>query len=66
MTQDKSNFTSQQDRLPPQSVEAEEVILGGIMLDPSAMSRISDRLVTDAFYININAHKDIYQAPTTV
>lgn len=60
MTQDKTNFTSQQDRLPPQSIEAEEVILGGIMLDPSAMSRISDRLVTDAFYIN--AHKDIYQA----
>ncbi len=60
MTQDKSNFTSQQDRLPPQSIEAEEVILGGIMLDPSAMSRISERLVIDAFYIN--AHKDIYQA----
>ncbi|MBD2451364.1 replicative DNA helicase [Nostoc sp. FACHB-152] len=54
------NFTSQQDRLPPQSIEAEEAILGGIMLDPAAMSRISDRLVSDAFYIN--GHKDIYQA----
>ncbi|MBU7585184.1 MAG: replicative DNA helicase [Nostoc sp. TH1S01] len=54
------NFTSQQDRLPPQSIEAEEAILGGIMLDPNAMSRISDRLIADAFYIN--AHKDIYQA----
>ncbi|MBD2498213.1 replicative DNA helicase [Nostoc sp. FACHB-280] len=54
------NFTSQQDRLPPQSIEAEEAILGGIMLDPAAMSRISDRLVADAFYVN--AHKDIYQA----
>ncbi|BBD63036.1 replicative DNA helicase DnaB (plasmid) [Nostoc sp. HK-01] len=54
------NFTSQQDRLPPQSIEAEEAILGGIMLDPAAMSRISDRLVSDAFYVN--AHKDIYQA----
>ncbi|BBD70638.1 replicative DNA helicase DnaB [Nostoc commune NIES-4072] len=54
------DFSSQQDRLPPQSIEAEEAILGGIMLDPNAMSRISDRLVADAFYIN--AHKDIYQA----
>ncbi|RCJ19278.1 replicative DNA helicase [Nostoc minutum NIES-26] len=54
------NFSAQQDRLPPQSIEAEEAILGGIMLDPSAMSRISDRLVPEAFYIN--AHKDIYQA----
>ncbi|MDZ8263692.1 replicative DNA helicase [Nostoc sp. ChiQUE01b] len=54
------NFSSQQDRLPPQSIEAEEGILGGIMLDPNAMSRISDRLSADAFYIN--AHKDIYQA----
>ncbi|BAZ50287.1 replicative DNA helicase DnaB [Nostoc sp. NIES-4103] len=54
------DFSSQQDRLPPQSIEAEEAILGGIMLDPNAMSRISDRLVVDAFYIN--AHKDIYQA----
>ncbi|MDZ8188241.1 MAG: DnaB-like helicase N-terminal domain-containing protein [Nostoc sp. ChiSLP02] len=54
------NFTSQQDRLPLQSIEAEEAILGGIMLDPNAMSRISDRLIAETFYIN--AHKDIYQA----
>jgi replicative DNA helicase len=33
MTQ-KLNFSSEQDRLPPQNIEAEEVILGGIMLDP--------------------------------
>lgn len=48
------------DRLPPQNIEAEEAILGGIMLDPEAMARVSDRLVPEAFYIN--AHKDIYQA----
>ncbi len=46
--------------LPPQNIEAEEAILGGIMLDPEAMTRISDRLITQAFYIS--AHKDIYQA----
>jgi replicative DNA helicase len=48
------------DRLPPQNIEAEEAILGGILLDPEAMGRVSDRLKTEAFYIN--AHKEIYQA----
>lgn len=48
------------DRLPPQNIEAEEAILGGIMLDPEAVTRVSDHLVPEAFYIT--AHKDIYQA----
>jgi replicative DNA helicase len=48
------------DKLPPQNIEAEEAILGGILLDPEAMSRVSDRLITEAFYIS--AHRDIYQA----
>ncbi len=48
------------DKLPPQNIEAEEAILGGIMLDPEAIDRVSDRLVPEAFYIS--AHKDIYQA----
>ncbi|MCX7596151.1 MAG: replicative DNA helicase [Fischerella sp.] len=48
------------DRLPPQNIEAEEAILGGILLDPEAINRVSDRLVPEAFYIS--AHKDIYQA----
>ncbi|MDF5720371.1 MAG: replicative DNA helicase [Rhizonema sp. PD37] len=48
------------DRLPPQNIEAEEAILGGILLDPEALSRVSDRLAPEAFYIS--AHKEIYQA----
>ncbi|MUG96731.1 replicative DNA helicase [Scytonema sp. UIC 10036] len=48
------------DRLPPQNIEAEEAILGGILLDPEAINRVRDRLVPEAFYIS--AHKDIYQA----
>ncbi|MDV2994347.1 MAG: Replicative DNA helicase [Chroococcidiopsis sp. SAG 2025] len=48
------------DRLPPQNVEAEEAILGGILLDPEAIGRVSDRLIADAFYID--AHKEIYRA----
>ncbi|MFN6562657.1 MAG: replicative DNA helicase [Nostoc sp. ChiSLP01] len=50
------------DRLPPQSIEAEESILGGIMLDPQAFDRISHILVTEAFYVG--AHATIYQAFT--
>ena len=38
----------------------EEAILGGILLDPDALSRIVDYLVTDAFYVV--AHRDIYRA----
>jgi replicative DNA helicase len=30
------------DKLPPQNIEAEEAILGGIMLDPEAIARVSD------------------------
>jgi replicative DNA helicase len=52
------------DRLPPQSIEAEEAILGGILLDPEAVGRVRDRLVPEAFYIN--AHRDIYQAALTL
>lgn len=45
--------------LPPQNVEAEESILGGILLDPEAMGRVVDLLRPEAFYIS--AHKEIYQ-----
>ncbi|WP_228020478.1 replicative DNA helicase [Sphaerospermopsis sp. LEGE 08334] len=50
--------------LPPQNIEAEEAILGGILLDPEAIGRVRDRLVPEAFYIN--AHRDIYQAALTL
>jgi replicative DNA helicase len=48
------------DRLPPQNIEAEEVILGGILLDPEAITRICDRLPAEAFYID--CHATIYRA----
>lgn len=47
-------------QMPPQNIEAEEAILGGILLDPEAIGRVSDKLVPEAFYVS--AHKDIYQA----
>ncbi|WP_414623825.1 replicative DNA helicase [Calothrix sp. CCY 0018] len=56
---DNPNFACS-DKLPPQSIEAEQAILGGILLDPGAIARIRDILVTNAFYLGI--HRDIYQA----
>lgn len=48
------------DRLPPQNVEAEEAILGGILLDPEALGRVRDYLRPEAFYIS--AHQELYRA----
>jgi replicative DNA helicase len=46
--------------LPPQNIEVEEAILGGILLDPEAYGRVAELLVPKAFYIP--AHGHIYQA----
>ncbi|MGJ3247637.1 MAG: replicative DNA helicase [Elainellaceae cyanobacterium] len=54
------NFQAYSDRLPPQNIEAEEAILGGILLDPEAISRVSEMLRPEAFYIG--THQDIYRA----
>jgi replicative DNA helicase len=53
-------FDTVSDRLPPQNIEAEEAILGGILLDPEAISRVMEILTAEAFYIG--AHRDIYRA----
>ncbi|MDZ7969724.1 MAG: replicative DNA helicase [Nostoc sp. DedSLP03] len=59
MTQ-QLDFAGVNDQLPPQNIEAEEAILGGILLDPEATQMLADTLVADAFYIQ--AHRDIYHA----
>ncbi|MEB3225029.1 MAG: replicative DNA helicase [Synechococcus sp.] len=46
--------------LPPQNIEAEEFILGGILMEPEAMGRVIDILTINAFYVQ--AHRDIYKA----
>jgi replicative DNA helicase len=48
------------EQLPPQIVEAEEAILGGILLDPAAIERVIPCLVSEAFYVH--AHREIYTA----
>jgi replicative DNA helicase len=43
------NFSAFSNALPPQNVDAEESILGGILLDPEAMGRVADVLRPEAF-----------------
>jgi len=37
-------------RVPPQSVEAEQAVLGGLMLAPDAYDRVADQLTDNDFY----------------
>lgn len=47
-------------RLPPQSVEAEQAVLGGLMLAPDAIDRVADLLNEQDFYRR--DHRLIYRA----
>ncbi len=47
-------------RTPPHSLEAEQAVLGGLMLDNSAWERVADRITEDDFYRN--DHRLIYRA----
>jgi len=53
---------SRMDRLrtPPHSVDAEQAVLGGVMLSPSAWNIIEDRLVEEDFYTR--CHQLIFRA----
>lgn len=46
----RSDAALDQLRIPPQSIEAEQAVLGGLMLAPEAFDRIGDRLVEQDFY----------------
>ena len=46
-------------RVPPQSVEAEQSVLGGILIDCSAINRVLELLTPDDFYRE--AHRKIFQ-----
>ncbi len=53
------NFEGLPDSIPPQNLEAEEAVLGGILLDPEAINQVADLLQPEAFYLN--AHREIYR-----
>ncbi len=47
-------------RLPPHSVEAEQSVLGGLMLDSAAWDQVADRVLAEDFYRN--DHRLIFDA----
>lgn len=47
-------------RLPPQSIEAEQAVLGAILLDPRALDRAVEIVGSDDFYRD--AHRKIFRA----
>jgi len=48
------------DKLPPQNIEAEQSVLGSILLDKKAVIKIADILRSEDFYRGV--HGDIYEA----
>ena len=63
----RTNFRSdphdariEQLRVPPNSIEAEQAVLGGLMLAPEAYDRINDKLTPNDFYRR--DHQLIYRA----
>jgi replicative DNA helicase len=54
------DFSSVSLNLPPHNIDAEESILGGILLDDSAIAHIADKLQPEAFYVS--SHQIIYKA----
>lgn len=49
-----------QDRIPPQNIEAEQAVLGAMLIDKDAVTTVAEKLQPDDFYRE--AHKVIYGA----
>ena len=58
--QDSHDSRIEQLRVPPHSTEAEQAVLGGLMLAPEAYDRINDKLTANDFYRR--DHQLIYRA----
>ena len=52
------------DRVPPQNIEAEQSVLGAILIDQGAIAKISDILQPEDFYRE--AHKLVYRSAMTL
>ncbi len=57
-----SNPETVSDRLPPQNIEAEQSVLGSLMLDKDAIIKVADILAAEDFYKG--AHQKIFEAMT--
>ena len=51
-------FSTMENQLPPQDVDVEAVVLGGILLDPNALGRVNNILSLETFYLK--SHQTIY------
>jgi len=48
------------DRIPPHNIDAEQSVLGAVLIDRDALSEVSGRLKPDAFYLE--KHRELYDA----
>ena len=53
------NYDTNTLKIPPHSIEAEQAVLGGVMLDNSVWDQISEKLGIDDFYDQ--NHKAIFK-----
>ena len=60
ITASKPQTPSDQHRLPPQNLEAEQCVLGSILLQQGALVKVLEFLIADDFYRD--AHKTIFKA----
>ena len=56
----KTQETNDLNRMPPQSIEAEQSVLGALLLDKDAVIKVADLISSDDFYED--RHRIIYQA----
>lgn len=54
------DFSTGYNQAPPANIEVEEGVIGGILIDPDAFSRVVDTLEPNAFYVK--SHQTIYRA----
>ena len=59
MNNNSSNLEIPENKLPPQSIEAEKSLLGSLILDKNAITKVADFLQIKDFYKKI--HQEIYQ-----
>jgi len=59
-TEYKTDFTPTADRMPPQNIEAEQSVLGSLMIDKNAIIKIADFITPEDFYKD--SHNKIFEA----
>src|SRR3989344_8763383 len=60
MARETKSYSIASPRVPPQNVEAEQSVLGALMLDRDAIIKIADVLIPDDFYLQ--KHTLIFQS----